>query len=295
MDSHDSAQGGLRPAGVAALFLSATLFAFVTLAVKLASRSLSGYFVSGSRFLIGLTLCVAVIAWRRTGFRLKFPRMVILRGLFGAASMVSSYIAITLTGPGRATLLGNTYPVFVALFGALLFKEALSGRTMLSLAVCTGGAVLVMRDGSGAALSGDLLALGSAVFAGLAVNCVRRASSRGESPFILYLSPCIFGLPILAVAPMPSAPVGPWPLALLLFVGCGAFVAQALMSVGYRSVPAGRGSVVFYWETALTVLLGFLFGGEKPTLRFGIGVVVILGGLWLNGAAGKRKAAEGLA
>jgi drug/metabolite transporter (DMT)-like permease len=54
------------------------------------------------------------------------------------------------------------------------------------------------------------------------------------------------------------------------------------MALGYASVPAGRGSVVFYFETALTVLLGAFFAGEKFNLRFGLGLVLILGGLALN-------------
>jgi S-adenosylmethionine uptake transporter len=278
-----------KPAGILALFLSATVFAFVSLCVKLASQWFAGYFISGLRFVIGTVACLALLLWRYKGVRVRKPVFVLLRGLFGAASMIASYAAISMTGPGRATLLGNTYPLFVALFGAAFFGERFRARTLLSILVCTGGAVLVMRDGSGAALTGDLLALAGAVLAGLAVNCVRRASSAGENPFVLYLSPCLFGLPILAAAPLPVAAPGPVGILLVAFVGLGSFAAQALMSVGYRSVPAGKGSVVFYWETALTVLLGFLFGGEKPGLRFVAGLVVILCGLWLNMDRGRRE------
>jgi drug/metabolite transporter (DMT)-like permease len=271
-----------KPHGVVALFLAATIFAFVTLTVKLTSRYFSGFFVSGMRFIVGAILCGAVILWRYRGQRLKDPRMVILRGLFGSLSMITSYAAVSMTGPGRAALLGNTYPLFVAIFGALFFGEKLKPRTLIAILVCTAGAILVMEDGSGSALSGDLLALGSAVLAGFAVNCVRRASAAGDNPFVLYFSPCLFGLPILALAPLPTAAPGAVALLLLLFVALGSFAAQALMAVGYRSVPAGKGSVVFYWETALTVVLGLLFGGEKATLRYILGIVVIIAGLWLS-------------
>lgn len=272
--------------GELALFASATIFAFVTLSVKLASRYYSGYFISGTRFLVGTLLCLGIILWgrRKAGPRpaIVAKKAIVLRGLFGAASMIASYAAIALAGPGRATLLGNTYPLFVALFGALLFKEGLKARNLISLIVCTGGAILVVRDGSGSALEGDLLAIGSALLAGLAVNFVRRASHAGASPFVLYLSPCLFGLPLLALAPLPASSGGPLALACLLFVGIGSFVAQAFMAVGYRSVPAGRGSVIFYWETALTVLLGLLVAGETINLRFLLGLGVILAGLWIN-------------
>jgi drug/metabolite transporter (DMT)-like permease len=177
----------------------------------------------------------------------------------------------------------------VALFGALFFGERLRPRVFMCIAICTCGAILVMRDGSGASLAGDLIAIGSAVFAGVGVNLVRKGS-RTENPFMLYLSPCLFGLPLFffvgpagAVASGGGASAG-GALGLLFLLGSGmlAFLAQALMALGYRSVQAGKGSVVFYLETALTVVLGALFAGEKFNLRFGIGLALILGGLALN-------------
>jgi drug/metabolite transporter (DMT)-like permease len=274
--------------GYAALYSSAILFAFTSLFVKLASRYYSGLFVSAARFAIGALLCLAVLAFGYRSLKPAQPGLVALRGIFGAVSMAMTYAAISLTGPGRAALLSNTYPLFVALFGVLFFGERLDPRVLASIALCSCGAALVMRDGSGASLAGDLLALGSALFAGVAVNIVRRATQR-DNPFMLYLSPCILGLPLFAFLPAGSAARG---LAsggevgvLLLFgVGVTVFVAQAMMAYGYRSVQAGKGSVVFYLETVLTVLLGALFAGETFTLRFVLGLALILGGLALNHA-----------
>jgi drug/metabolite transporter (DMT)-like permease len=197
--------------------------------------------------------------------------------------MAMTYAAITMTGPGRAALLSNIYPIFVVMFAALFFGERLAPGTLVSVATCTAGAVLVVRDGSGAALAGDLLALGSAIIAGLAVNIVRKAT-RTDNPFMLYLSPCLFGLPLAAFAPFPASSGGVVGILLLAGLGVAAFSAQALMAYGYREVPAGSGSVVFYLETVLTVLLGALFAGERFNLRFAGGLVLILGGLALNHA-----------
>ena len=270
--------------GYAALYSAACFFACSSLLVKLASRYYSGIFVSAARFGTGTVLCVIVLALRYRSLKPGRPGLVALRGLFGALSMAMTYVAISLTGPGRAALLSNTYPLFVALFGALFFGERLTRRVFLCIAICTCGAFLVVRDGSGASLAGDLVAIGSAIFAGIGVNLVRRGS-RTENPFMLYLSPCLLGLPLFAFAPAgggSSGVGGAIGIFLLLGVGVMAFLAQAFMALGYRSVPAGRGSVVFYLETALTVLLGALFAAEKFNLRFGIGLALILGGLALN-------------
>lgn len=260
--------------------------------MKLASRYYSGLFVSVVRFAIGIVLCVATLLWRYGGLKPARPGLVAMRGLAGAVSMAMGYAAISMTGPGRAILLSNTYPLFVALFGALAFGEPLKPRTIACVGICSAGAALVVRDGSGAALAGDLLALGSAVFAGVAINYVRRASQY-DNPFMLYLSPCLFGLPLFAVAPAPATSGGAAGILLLAAVGLLGFFAQAFMAYGYASVPAASGSVVFYWETALTVLLGALFAGERFTLRFAAGLALILAGLWLNGTRKPRATRSG--
>ncbi|HUX38027.1 MAG TPA: DMT family transporter [Rectinemataceae bacterium] len=268
--------------GQLALYAAALVFAFTNLFVKLAGQGFSGLFVSGSRFAIGVVLASSAVLLRRRPLDRSTLPDLILRGLFGALSMVASYVAITITSPGRAVLLANTYPVFVTIFGALLFGERPTKRVWGSLALCVAGAVLVVRDGSGANPAGDLIAIVSSVFAGIAVNYVRRASTRGVDPFLLYLSPAIFGLPVLFFAPMPTAFPGASPLLFLLGVGVGAFVAQALMARGYRSVSASKGSVTFFLETGLTVLLGALFVGETLSPRFVLGLVFIFAGLWFN-------------
>jgi drug/metabolite transporter (DMT)-like permease len=271
--------------GYAALYSSAVGFAFTALLVKLASRHYSAIFVSASRFVIGAALCLAVLGLGYRSLKPVHPVLVALRGVFGAASMAMGYAAISLTGPGRAAVLGNTYPLFVALFGALFFGERLRPRVLASIAVCSCGAFLVMRDGSGANVAGDLLALGGAVCAGFAVNFVRRAS-QDDNPFMLYLSPCLFGLPILfLVGPGGGAELaagGTVGLVFLLGTGLLAFISQAFMAFGYRSVPASKGSVVFYLETALTVILGALFAAETFNARCVAGLALILGGLALN-------------
>jgi drug/metabolite transporter (DMT)-like permease len=278
-----------RLRGYAALYVTAVLFAFTSLMVKLASAYYPGLLVSWARFVLGALLCVAVLAFRYRSLKPARPGLVALRGILGAVAMAMTYAAISLAAPGRVALLSNTYPLFVALFGALFFGERLEARVLASVAVCTAGAFLVMRDGSGASPLGDALALGSAVLAGVAVNVVRRATAT-DNPFMLYLSPCLFGLPLVLVLPGGPSALGDigdgGAVGLLLLAGVGlcAFAAQALMAYGYRSVPAGRGSVVFYLETLLTVALGIAFAGEKANWRFAGGLALILGGLAFNHA-----------
>lgn len=271
--------------GYSSLYASATIFALTSVFVKLASGAFSGFFISATRFVIGIVLCLAVLFRTYGGVKVVNRKAIILRGIIGAMSMALTYAAIAFTGPGRASLLSNMYPLFVPIFGAVFFGERFHKKTLGSLALCTLGAILVMRDGSGASMTGDFLALGSCVCAAIAVNFVRLAS-KTENPFVIYLSPCVFGLPLFLFAPLPQTVPAPLSIFFLVAVGVGAFTAQSLMAHGYKSVPAGRGSLVFYWETALTVLLGALLTGERFNLSFALGLGFIVLGLWINSRRG---------
>ncbi|MCE5256881.1 MAG: EamA family transporter, partial [Spirochaetaceae bacterium] len=104
----------------------------------------------------------------------------------------------------------------------------------------------------------------------------------------IYLSPCTFGLAIFAIFArseafgVPEDGMNGIGILLLVLIGTGAFVAQAFMAKGYKTVPANKGSIVFYWETALTIALGAIFTGEVLNFRFLVGLAFIMAGLWAN-------------
>ncbi len=269
--------------GYSRLYAAAVLFAMTSGCVKLASRHLGGPAVSGIRFAVGIALCVGALVATKGSFKPKRAGFVLLRGIFGAVSMILTYVAIDLTGAGRATVLCNMYPVVVALVAGIVFRERIRPVTVISLALCGIGALVVMRDGSGASLAGDLAAVAAAVLAGFAVNFVRAASAV-DSPFLLYLSPCVFGLPsVLIVRGGLATGFDAAGIAFALAGGVLVFFAQVFMASGYKRVPAGKGSVVFYFETALTMLIGVALG-ERPNARFFLGLALIAGGLVFNTA-----------
>lgn len=264
--------------GMMALLAAALLFATTTTLVRIASNSLSGYFISMVRFAVGAALSVAWLISARRGIRIVNKRDWLLRGFYGAISMTLSYMAISRTSGGRATMLSNTYPIFVALFGRIFFGQKLLPTAIPALALCTLGSVIILNDGSGYALAGDAMALLSAVFAGLAINHLKRARAT-DDPVSLYLSPCVFGLPVVASLALATGgmPVAPQPGALAMAVGLGVVVfgAQILMTWGYKYVNAASGSRVFYLEIIFAVALGALIGERlKPAFFAGAGVIM---------------------
>lgn len=280
--------------GLIAMILSSLLFATTTTMVRLASNSLSGLFVSTVRFAVGGIAAIAWLWFSGRGFKVVNKKDWLLRGLYGSVSMTCTYLAIAWTSGGRSTMLSNTYPIFVALFGSLFFKTRLLPTAIPALALCTVGSVVILNDGAGYSLLGDSLAIFAAMLAGMAVNHLKRARVT-EDPVALYLSACMFGFPVAAVLAAGSGGIPARltlaPILLSISAGLVVFAAQILMTWAYKYVSAARGSRMFYLETIFAVGFGALIG-ERLKPAFFLGAAIILGALWLDGAAQARRVAK---
>jgi drug/metabolite transporter (DMT)-like permease len=266
------------------LYAASVLFALNAVIVKIAAKTFSGLFISSIRFLFGILFISASLLLLKKSFRIHNKKSWILRGVSGAIAMISYYLAIQLTSSGRATLLVNTYPLFVAILGFLLFKEKISGHSIVSLVFCMAGVLCVLNDGSHYNIYGDLIALGSGIASGFAVHFIK-ISRETDSSLVIYLSPCLFGLAMLPLKHGELGKINAHGFILLFSIGLLTFLAQVLMAYGYKEISASKGSIVFYLETALAILFSLLIG-ERLSSRFLAGLGLILIGLFINNYKG---------
>lgn len=262
------------------LCVASLLLALNAVVVKIAAGTFSGPFISSFRFLLGIGFVSASLLVFKQGFRIHNKRSWIMRGIWGAASMIAYYQAIQLTSSGRATLLLNTYPLFVAILGFLIFKEKIMKYTIISLLFCTAGVLFVLHDGSDYNIWGDLIALGGSIAAGFAVQFVKK-SRETDNSFIIYLSPCLFGLSILPLTFREFVRIDFHGFFLLLAVALLSFLAQSLSAYGYKAISASKGSVVFFLQTALAIVFS-IFIDEKLSARFFVGLGLIVVGLAIH-------------
>lgn len=263
------------------IYASCLFYAFTSITVKYISSECSGLFISLARFIVGAAATYGLIIYSEKKLQVKDVKSWLLRGVFGALAMITGYIAIKMTSSGRAVLLVNTYPVFVALFGALFFKERIGQNNLFALVFCLAGVFLVFHDKSHYSFWGNMLALVSGIVSGLAVHFIRRARQQ-NSPASVYLSACLFGLLASGAAAPEAAKVSRHALPFLLLIGSLALIGQILMTYGFKYVPATKGSVIGFLETILTILLSFLLLGEEMRPNFWAGTVFIILGLLIN-------------
>lgn len=248
--------------------------------VKVVSGSFSSVFISAFRFIIGIFLGIVLLKLTGESLKVTQKKILLLRGILGTIAMLAYFTAIQMTGSGRATLLVNTFPIFVVLFGYLFFHETFSTNKVLSVVFCMLGVIFVFYDGSSYGFWGNFLGLSGGIIRGFVVHLIKKSVAKNH-PVIVYLAVCFIGLSLLPFSAHEALYLSWNSFLLLALLGTLSFIAQLLQTYGYRHATTLRGSLLSYMTIPLTVVLGF-FMGEELRIRFFIGIFLILTGLSIN-------------
>jgi drug/metabolite transporter (DMT)-like permease len=255
--------------GVMLMLGSVFLFAVNTLMIRgiaLHSPAASGWVATIFRGSVGLLMVFALYG-RGRGLnpkRLFTGRLITIRGIVGALSIVAFYITIVKLGATRSVILNLTYPMFASVIAAIWLKEKLTRAAMTWMLVGFGGLVIFLsEDGQLLRPSPyDLLALAGAAGAGWVVVIIRRLRHE-EHPATIYASQAFYSLVIAApaVTKLPALPASVW-LGLSL-AAVIVTVAQLIMTQAYQTMSVSRGSSLQMLLPLVTALGGLAFFGES--------------------------------
>ncbi len=266
--------------GICFMITSSVLFSLSTVLVKSVAGSFNSYFISVSRFVIGIILGAGVLLFTKKSFLVKDKKAWVIRGVAGSVSMILFYLAIELTSSARATLMNNLYVIFVALFGFLLNKERVKVVNMISMVICLAGVTIIFYDGGQYAFVGDVIGVLSGIIMGIAVHYTKRSSEK-EHPVLVYMSACIFGLAFAPLSSIHHPNPGLSQMILLLCIGVSSFLAQWLMTSSYSWISAIKGSLISYLKIPFTVVFGAMLG-DRVSTKFHLGTIVLIAGLLIE-------------
>jgi len=274
---------------------------YTALAIGIIALSLSAMFVRWSeapvpitgfyRLLISTIFLTPLFIRQQIKFEpidKKYLAFPLLAGIFTAFDFALWNSSLKFTTAANATLLGNTSPLWVALFALFIFREKLRGTFWFGLVIALTGAVLVMGSDflrHPALGLGDMMACTAAVFyAGYQLT-----TQRGRN----YIDPLrymwLVGL---------SATLGMFIMNIVLdnsFTGYPAqtwviFFATAIVSqmIGYLAItyalghlPASVVSPTLIGQPILTTVLAIPMLGEIPTTIQWVGGAIALAGIYI--------------
>ena len=206
-------------------------------------------------------------------------------------SLSLQFLGTKLSTAANGSLVTSATPAFVLLFAWMLLKERITTRRLVALFLATAGVIAVI-DPRSAQLNqglflGNLLLFGAAVTWALYSVLVRKMT---QSLDVLSFSLIAFfgGLPV-------TLPAGAWELTTLevgeislgvvagvLFLGViSTALAMILWNTAFTVLDASTASLTFFAQPLVGTFLGWLFLGERITLLFVLGGLLIGLGLVL--------------
>ena len=198
--------------------------------------------------------------------------------LLDIAAPILLMLGLERTSSANASLLNNFEIVATSLIAFLVFREQLSRRLTAAIVLVTLASVILGFEGEGsfAFNSGSLLVLGAACCWGLENNCTRMLSAK-SSVQITTIKGIFSGLGslVIALAAGERIPGAGWVLAVMAlgFVSYGLsinFYIQAQKDLG-----AAKTSAYYSIAPFLGVLFGVILLGERPGLRFYVGLAIM--------------------
>lgn len=199
--------------------------------------------------------------------------------LLDIAAPILLMLGLERTNSANASLLNNFEIVATSCIAFLIFKEALSRRLTLAIALVTLASITLSFEGSGSFQfhSGSLLVLGAACCWGLENNCTRMLSSK-SSVQITTIKGIFSGLGSLLVVLTlgEKIPGILWILGVLVL----GFVAYGLSINFYikaqKDLGAAKTSAYYSIAPFLGVAFGMLLLGERPGIQFYAGLAIMI-------------------
>lgn len=270
--------------------------AYMALALGLLGLGFSGIFVSLAQapgatagfYRMGVATAALAIPFglelRRSG---RLPRREVLiamaAGAFFAGDIFFWNSGILISGPTNPTLMGNTAPIWVGLGAMIFFKQQLTRRFWIGLAIALGGAAVILGvDAMNDVGLGTLFGLISGIFYGGYFLIIQR-SRRRLSTLTSFWIAAATSTALLAVAaflldqPLTgySLPTYLYLIALGLVVQVG---GQMLVSFSLGYLPAALVSPTLLGQPVLTALLAVpILGIPITPVQIGGGAAVLAG------------------
>ena len=239
-----------------------------------------------------VTLSLFVLFTKKSLFKtnLKMLGLFVLSGIFMFLAALCYYTAMTYTTVATAVVLMYAAPIYVLLFSVLFLKEKLTVTKVIAVALMLVGMALVSGILGGMEFNfwGVFFAIAAGV-AYAAYNIVAKIEmQKGAQPLTAMIY-CylVMGVAAGACADLPDlvnltqqSPALLWTL--IVSIGlCTCAVPYLMYTTSLKYVPAGTASALSLIEPMAAILYSVVFFREPLTLPLMVGIVLILGAVFI--------------
>lgn len=183
----------------------------------------------------------------------------------------------------NVSLINNFEIVATSIIALVIFKELISKRLWIAIALVTAASVILTFEGAGSFEfnTGSLFVFGACLCWGFENNCTKMISNK-SSVEIVVIKGTFSGLGSLMVALLLGEPLPPvrWVLCVLLlgFVAYGLSIHFYIMA--QKDLGAAKTSAYYSIAPFLGVAFGMVLLGERPAIQFYLAFAVMIVSTW---------------
>ena len=221
---------------------------------------------------------------------------MLLAGLFFAADLAVWHWSIKFTSVTNATLLANFAPVWVILFGWIVFGERVTRGFFVAMLVALAGVVLLVGSDFALqprALLGDLMGLVTAVFYAGYLLAVKELRAGFATTSIMASSGLVTVAALLPVALVSETKIVPQTPSAWAVVAALALVShvggQSLIAYALARLPAAVASVGLLVQPVTAALAAAALLGERISTQQVAGMALILAGVFAARRQSKQR------
>lgn len=264
------------------LLITAFIWGIAFIAQSVGMESIETFTFTGIRTLMGAGVLLPIILIKDKGF--KFNRSTVLAGiLMGSVFFIATNLqqaAFKYSTPGKIAFITATY-IFVIPILRLFQKKKTSLVTWCCILASAVGLYFLCIDPSeGSSLNiGDLLTLGCAVAFAFHILLIDKFTKIHDGLKLSCTQFAFTGLISLIVLPFFEHPTlsdissAAVPLLYAGILSCG--VAYTFEILGQRYTPPTLASLIMCTESVFAVIAAAVLLGQIPTLREGIGCIIM--------------------
>jgi drug/metabolite transporter (DMT)-like permease len=209
-----------------------------------------------------------------------------LAGLMFAGDLSFWHLSIAYTTVANSTLFANMAPIFVTVFGFVLFGTRFTRLFLSGMALALVGAVVLMGDSLTVApqhVLGDALGLVTAMFYGAYFIAIARLRVHYGAVTVMALATPFTALFLIPPTLMSAGPYLPdglhgWAVLLALAV-VSQSLGQGLIAYAFAHLPAAFGSVSLLLQPVLSAVFAWVLFDEALGPLQGLGMAIVLAGV----------------
>ena len=263
------------------MIVSVTGFALMQLCVKYLKHLPTTEIVL-FRSLVSLVLSGAMIYKAGLSPFGNNKKFLFLRGLFGTIALTLYFYTLQNLAISTAAVLQYLSPIFTALFGIWLLKEPMKPIRWVFFSISIAGVIVVKGFNPDLKLVYLIAGLLSAIFAGLAYNCIRILRN-SDHPVVIVMYFPLVAIPIMSVLSIPN---WTWPNQMdwltIVLMGIFTQIGQVYMTKALHVEKANVVTPMKYTGIFYALAFDFiLFEVSYPWMTF-VGMGMVLCGVLLN-------------